>query len=491
MKGLKILLNLFIIMSVAFSSCGEIFSQGSEKTKPFFISVYDVRLIAINNNLDIKLAQLDSKIKGTELSYKEAIFDTILSGEIDYTRDERKSASSFAGSKSITNNYNIGVDKKLRSGTDVAVDFTNKRNWSDSNYVSQNPYHDSQVEINLTQPIAKNFFGLIDRGNIEVVKWEIKNAELDSYIKIEDAIILAEEAYWKLVLAKEEFKIKKEMLKKAVRLFNQYLRKLKIGLTESGDVLASEANMHVRKSELLMAANELKTAEEFLNLRLNLENGVKLFPTDKFLDEDFSASFIKSMEKAFRNRRDYTSKKNDIERNKIKLKMKSNSRFPEIDLKATFATNGISSSYYRATEGIFEDSNPEYSIGIEFSYPLGNNEANSEYEKAILEKTKAIVNLQKTERKIISDIDEKFRKFSVNKTNFSKMERVENLQKGKLFQEEKRFQYGRSDSDTLIRYQEDLLKARLMTQKAYFDYKISILELMGAEDSFLKHAGLE
>jgi len=140
---------------------------------------------------------------------------------------------------------------------------------------------------------------------------------------------------------------------------------------------------------------------------------------------------------------------------------------------------------------VIEDSNPKYYVGIEFKYPLENNEANSEYEKAILEKAKAIVNLQKTERQIISDVDTGFRKISLNRINIAKMERVENLQRGKLFQEEKRFKYGRSNSDTIIRYQEDFLTARLATQRSYFDYTVSILDLMGAEDSFLKRMGLE
>jgi len=488
---MKHLLTLFIIISFVFSSSGKIFSQEAEKTTTLSVSVNDIRSIAIHNNLDIKLAQLDAKIKGTELSYKEAVFDTFLNGEIGYTDDQLKRASSLSGSKEITTEYNVGLEKKLRSGTDVTVDFTNKRKWTDSSYVSSNPYHASQVEVSLTQPIAKNFFGLIDRGDIEIIRWEIKNADLDSYIKIEDALILAEEAYWKLVLMQEEFKIKKEMLKKAIRFFNQHRNKLKIGLVETGAVLASEANMHVRESDLLMASNELKTAEEVLRLRLNLRNEIKLSPMDKLSYVDFSTDFINSLETAFRNRRDYASKINDIEAENIKLKMKKNSRFPQIDLKATFATNGISSKYYRALEDIFEDSNPKYYVGIEFEYPLENNKANSEYEKAMLENIKAIINLQKTEREIISDIDKRFRNFSLEKTNISKMQRVENLQKGKLLQEEKRFIYARSNSDTLIRYQEDLLNAKLETKRSLFDYRISILDLMGAEDSFLKHIGLE
>lgn len=467
------------------------FSQDLEKGEALSISVKETRLIAMQNNLDVKLAQLDSRIKGTELSYKEAIFDTMLSGKIDYTNNQLRPASSIPGSKNITNNYNIGIDKKLRSGTDISLDFTNKREWSNSTFVSTNPYHNSQIEIDITQPVAKNFFGLIDRGNIEIVKEEIKNVELDSYIKIEDAIISAEKAYWNLVLAIEEFKIKKEIFKKAVRLFNQYRHKLKIGLVETGDVLASEANMHVRESDLALASNAVQSAQETLRLSLNLKNKITLFPADKLSGQDFNTTFLESLEAAFKNRRDYMSRKNEVEAKNIKLTMKANSRFPEIDLRATFATNGLSEKYYRAIEGIAEDSNPKYYVGLEFKFPLENNEANSEYEKADLEKTRAIVSLQKTERQLISDVDEAFRKLVVSRADITKMVRVENLQKGKLSQEEKRFKYGRSSSDTLIRYQGDLLNAQLSALRSYFNYRVSMLGLMTAEDSYLKYVGIE
>ncbi len=486
---MKRLLTVFIIILIL-SFSRQALSQGSEKDT-LSISIEEARLIAINNNLEIKLAGLDSRIKDTELGYKEAVFDTILNGEIDYTDDQRTPVSSLYGTKNLTNHYNIGLNKKLTSGTDINIDFTNKREWTDSPYVSMNPYHESQLEINLTQPIGKNFFGLIDRGNIELVKWEIKNAKLDSYIKIENAMISAEKAYWELVLARKEFNIKKEMLKKAIRLFNQYRKELKIGLVETGDVLAAEANMHVRSSELLMASNNEKTAEENLALELNLGSETRLFPTESFPGLVFNTSLIESMRKAFEYRRDYISAKNDIERTKVKLRMKTSSRFPEIDLKATFARNGIDSKYYRAIEDIPGDSNREYSIGIEFKYPLENNAARSGYEKARLEKARAIINLGKVERGIVSNIEERFRDVCVNKLNISHMKRIENLQKGKLHLEEQRFKYGRTNSYTLISYQEDLLKAELATQKAYFNYTVSIVELMGAEDSYLKNIGLD
>ncbi|MFH1479176.1 MAG: TolC family protein [Candidatus Omnitrophota bacterium] len=486
-------LTVFLTITLIITSPTPLFSETIDKASAVIIpiSIGQVRFIAINNSLDIKLAKLDSKIKGTELSYQEGIFDTYLNASIDYADDQTKRSSSLYGTKNLTNNYNIGLSKKLKTGTDVSVDLNNKREWTDSSSVSTNPYHESAVEVSVTQPIAKNFFGLIDRSELEIIKEEINNAELESYIKIEKFLIEADKAYWGLVLAHEEYKAVKEMLKKSIMLFNHYRKKLSIGLVETGDMLAVEANMHKRASDLLIAYNKVRSAEELLQVKLNMDHTIRLYPAEGFNVELTATSLEKSLISAFNNRRDYSQYKNNITAKKIKLKMKSNSRFPELDLKTTFTTNGIDPKYNQAIQDVLEDSNPKYFVGLEFSYPLENNTANSEYEKAMLEKTKALLELQKNERDIISDVDEKFRDLAVSKATIAHMERVQNLQKGKLLYEEKRFIYGRSASDTLIRYQEDLLNSKLETQKTYYNYIISFLRLKDSEDSYLNYIGLE
>ena len=104
-------LKISLILGILFLLASPLYSEETVQDPTMKISIENVRLIAIENNLDIKLAQLDSKIKGTELSYKEAIFDTVLSGKVGYTKAETKRSSSLYGTKSITNEYNIEIGR--------------------------------------------------------------------------------------------------------------------------------------------------------------------------------------------------------------------------------------------------------------------------------------------------------------------------------------------------------------------------------------------
>ncbi len=63
--------------------------------------------------------------------------------------------------------------------------------------------------------------------------------------------------------------------------------------------------------------------------------------------------------------------------------------------------------------------------------------------------------------------------------------RVAQLQQKKLDAEIQRFKYGRSNSDYLIRYQEDLLDARLNLARALYLYQATLIDLKVAQQILL------
>ena len=66
-----------------------------------------------------------------------------------------------------------------------------------------------------------------------------------------------------------------------------------------------------------------------------------------------------------------------------------------------------------------------------------------------------------------------------------KQENVLALQEEKLAAELKRYEYGRSDTDTVIRYQDDLLLSRILYMQSILDYKAALIELALKENTLL------
>ncbi len=472
---------------------GNGYARGAEQGRGeevIYLSLPEVVQRAMDNNLDVKLARFDALIKATELPFREAVFDTILKTGVSYSDDRSKKASLLLGTKATEANYQVGLSKRLPGGTDIGLEFANKRESSDSPFATCNPSYESTLKLSLVQPLGKNRGGLIDRGNIEITKLNIKNADSASLDRIEAALASTEKAYWDLVLAYKELKIKKGMLKWAEDLFNLDKARIKTGLVEKTDLYASEANLRQSRIGLLIAQNEVQSAMNNLKLEMNDSSPGKIVPREELKIGKGEFSLGTELKKAFAHRRDYRRARNDIRVEDIQLKMKANSRWPQIDLVGSLARNGLSSQYATALGDVFEEDNPTYFVGIRFSLPLGNRRARSEYNRTSLEKARALVRLQKVERLIVTEVNEKVRAIKVDRERAERQLKIEELQGLKLNAEEKKFKYGRSNSDTFIRFQGDLLKAKIAEVQALVDYRKSLVDLEETQNTLLAKWGI-
>ncbi|MFC1709556.1 TolC family protein [Candidatus Omnitrophota bacterium] len=481
-KFLPILIALLIQLSLA----GYLVAEEKKEVK---LSLGSVSELALQNNLDIQLAKFDAHIKRNDLYGAISIFDTILNLGISYEDDQRQTASTLAGSQSKTTSYEFGLEKKFPTGTTVGIGLDHTRNWSNSSFVSMNPYHDSQASISLTQEVGKNFFGLIDRNDIKITKLDIENSDYTSLDKIEDNLAQTQKAYWKVIYSRQNVASTEDMLDRAISLHKIYIQKTKTGLAESPDLYAAEANKNIRENELLLSQNNLRLAENDLLLKLNLserEDIEIIIDEIMSIDKAQPQNFIECLTIAIERRRDYKQAFNEIESQRLNLVTKKNSLWPEIDLEASFVRNGVASRYSDALERITDTDNPKYYYGITISLPLENNEAKGEYESAQLEKAKALVLLKKKEREIVVEI-----KDAVSTANTT-LERVRNnlatvkLQGAKLDAEEKHFRLGRSDSDTLVRFQDDLLQARISLSLSLYKFYSDLVDLRLKENSLLE-----
>jgi len=481
----KFVLIITVISILQLSLAGQLGANDKEQVE---LSLIKVSELALENNLDIQLTKFDAYIKRNDLYDAISVFDTILSASIAYEDDQRQTASTLAGTKSKTTDYAFDLEKKLPTGTTLGLGFDHTRNWSNSAYVSTNPYHDSQATLSITQNIGKNFFGLIDRTDIKITKLDIENSDYSSIDKIEEYLADVQKAYWKVISNREKVKIREEMLDRAESLYKIYQQKTKIGLAENPDLYAAEANMNIRKNQLLGSQNDLRMAENDLLLKLNMKDREKV---EMVIGEELGVEgiqeedFVESLKMAIENRRDYQSAFNEVESKRLNVVRKKNSTWPEIDLEASIARNGVAKYYKDAMDDIVGENNPKYYYGIKFKYPLENSSAKGKYQSAKLEQAKSLILLKKQEREIVVEIND-----SVGTVNTT-LEKVRNnytvvsLQQRKLEEEEKRFKLGRSNSDTLIRYHDDLLTAKISLIDSLHQFNSDFIDLRLDENSLL------
>lgn len=483
-KNRNISLFLMLLGVALLSSKG--FAQ---EPRPLELSIEEVTEIALKNSLDIQIAKFDTYISRTQKNEAESIFDTIFSAESSYNRDKLESASSLAGTDTRETTFSLGLEKKLPTGTTLSLDATNTKTKTNSAFATLNPYTEAELEFSVTQELGKNFFGLADRADIKITKIDIENSEFVSLDDIELALYEAQRAYWNLVLKQEELLINQDMLKEAEKLHEIYKQKQDIGLTEPSEFLAIEALVKTRQSNLNLASLARETAKNHLLFLINkgdFQQGIIV--SDSLGCSVEKADLYQALNRAVEARRDYKGIKNDLKKNKIDLVAKENALWPQIDFEATFTRNNIDTGRSKAWGDLFSNGGDEVFFKVSLEVPLERSEARSQLRKADLEKTRYLLKFKRMERLVLQEINDKVNQVNTMQNQVKLFEETVNIHRQKLDYQIKRLKSGRSDSDTLISYEQDLLSARLSLAEYLFRYRAGLIELELTQDSLLdKH----
>ncbi|MCK4912411.1 MAG: TolC family protein [Candidatus Omnitrophica bacterium] len=466
-----------IIFILVLGLFGSVYSEDIP-TETIKLSLEDVSRLAIENSLDIQIAQYDAYISRTSLDDARSIFDTIFTAEASYNRNKKAQANSIAGSDAKEHSFSLGLEKKLPTGTTLSLDAIATKTKTNSAFSTLNPYNEALVGLTVKQEIGKNFFGLADRADIKLTELDIENSEFTSLDDIEEIVYKAQKAYWNLVLKDEEVVIREDIFKTAKRLHEIYKNKNSIGLVEESELLAIEALVYTRESDLTVANLGQETAKNELLFLLNkgdFKNKVK--PKDKINVEPSTVNLYRVLEEAINSRRDYKRIRNELKKSEIDLVVKENALWPQIDLEATFARNNINADRGSAWEGLSSNANDEIALTLTIEVPLENREAKSELEKIRLEDSQLLLRLKRVERLILQEINDKVNQVNSSDNQIRLYQSIIKLHQRKLDNQIKRIGYGRSNADTLIQYEDDLLKARLALATNSYTYKVALIEL--------------
>ncbi len=446
----------------------------------------DVSRLALVNSLDIQIARFDAYMARTSLGEAESIFDTFLNAEGSFSRDKGATASTLLGTDSKSHSYSLGIEKKVPTGTTIEIEAAGTKTRSNSAFSSMNPYTDASLTATITQELGKNFFGLSDRADIKITKLDIENSDFTSLEDIEQALFDVQFAYWMLVRRQEELNIAEEMLDTAEELYNTYKEKYELGLAEETEFLAIEALLYSRRSNLLVAKSNRKTAKNNLLFLLNQgQFHYDVDATEGFGFELEGVNLYQALKGAVENRRDYKRVSNKLKKNAIEIVVKKNALWPQIDLEASFSRNNIALERDKAWENLLEGANDEVSLTLTFSMPLENRKAKSQLKKVNYQKAKLLLELKRTERLVLLEINDKVNEINTFKEQAELYKATVKIQAKKLEQQIKRLRFGRSNVDILIDYEEDLLQARQQLAVKLFDYKVALISLDSITDSLL------
>ncbi len=448
---------------------------------------------ALANNLDIRIERLNPRLEDWGVIREQGAFDPVLSAGAQYAdrteplSPERATELGVDRLDAQSWDFNAGVGGRLPTGT--AYELTGYDTRSEGT-LSSDPTHIGFAGITLTQPLLKNFWLGPNTALIRVARQNRQIARETLQQQLINTVSDTQNAYYDLVYAAEDYKAKVEDLNRARALLSENRKRLEVGVLSRLDVTQAEAGVAAREEAVLVAERAIKDSENALKRLISSDvrefHGVTLVPVDEPPVAAQELDLARSVQTALSSRPDYRRQRHELEKQGILVQYNRNQLWPQLDLEGSYGFNGRGGTFGRLTDDVVGGENPEWSVGLVVSIPLGNRQARAEFEQSRLRQEQAALALARLEQDIIVAVDNAVGRIATNLKRLDATRAATRLAEESLKAEEEKLRAGTSTSFLVLEAQANLAAARSAEIRARSDYHRSLVELARVEGTTLE-----
>jgi len=494
---LSTLLLGIILPSPSSIEASENTSQGLFNEKVLNLSIQEGILMVLKKNLDISIQQIEPQVKTEKIVREKGIFDPLISSSFqmgDSTTPLSTRPSVAAGGRTIVESetyaVNAGISGKIPLGTEYSIEF--------EDILTKNSFNEFQSEyetfagIRITQPLLKDFGYDTNRLSIHIAQKDRNISISELKQQIIDIVSEFKKAYWNMVLAIDELRVREESLKLAESLLDLTRKRLKAEVVSPLELTQAEAGMASRKEDVLIARQIVKERENTLKRLISNDiyemKNVEIVPIDIPTVVPVTFDFEKCFREGIENRPDYRMIKTEIEKNNIIIRYNKNQKFPNVDLEASYGFNGLSDKFGDSLTDMSD--NPQWTLGIVLKFPIGNRTAEGDLRIAQLEAEQKLLSLKRLEQEILVEIDNAIKELETNKQRIEATKVSKRLAEESLRAEELKLREGLSTSHNVLEFQEELVKAKSREIIAIVDYNKSLVELSRLKGTILEEENI-
>lgn len=432
---------------------------------------------ALANNLGLQLQKDEVDAATGARQAAEGEFDVVAKAEGGAQEKEYAPLVPDSVTEDETGYWNAGVAKKYRTGTEVSV------NWSNSRYASKpatllDPAYTSGLSVQLRQPLLQGFG--TDRQTAGIRASEKNLAAASELVGSEAANLAAsvKAAYWNLVYAWQDKKVKELSLTLAKKLFEETQEKIKAGKLAEVEIYQPASEIARREENLILADRTIGLYEDELKLLLNSKDWVSSFvPADLPPTEPISPDPSVIEAKALANRPDLKAAELAIEAARIEEKVAEDNIRPSLDLVGLVGQGGTDDAYGDSLSDAVDSPETEWQAGLTWSVPLQNNIAKGRYRQAVAASSRAMnqaqqlrLTVQKSVRTTVRDVQLAIKAMeATTKTSLATQKRLE--------AEEAKFSVGRSTTFDVLTAQDAYSQALSQEKQSQVAYALALAEL--------------
>lgn len=453
---------------------------------------------AVRNNLAAQEARLLPAIGEANVQAAAAVFDAVLFADVGFNDSDQPTPIPVIngvplGTGSSTSRswaFDTGIRKPLESGGSfvVSTDATRVDNQAPGFTYTPNPAWTNAVRLGFSQPLLRGFGSDVNLAPVYLARNAERSRVQDLRQTLQQLVFDVEQAYWDLVVAREELKIATWLVVVGDRVRDVLARRRDFD-TRQAQYSDAVATVEQRKANVVRAQRRVRLTSDRLKELVNdpqvsLESEVLVAPVDFMADAPVNIDLREAMVTSIQGRPEVTKALLRVDDTSIRQFVADNARLPALDLVAQAAWLGLGpnggDAYSNVTAGDFAN----YIIGAAFSQPIGNRAAEAGYRAARLERSAAVIGFRRQVQQVTLDVKTALRDCQtdyelINATRSTRLAAGENL-RALLVEEETLASLTPEFLNLKFQRQDRLAISQLDEYRALASYNTSVASLYRA-----------
>lgn len=492
--------------------------QRVKQQPPKYMTLQDVVTAARDKNVDIIISDIGRSIAQAKVTKETSIFEPKFTTSITHndqhvptdaeTAATLSSLLSLTGQNAVEQNdyknrstlYKWSVEELLPTGGTIALSTTyqdQSNDQIDANYpdTTDPTEYETVFAVQLRQPLLKGAWTDVTMGGITIAKTDLAIAQQTYRKKMMQAIYQAIQAFWNVSYAQNFLKIQQDSVELIRHLHRESKEMWQAGKMAKTELMQLRSGMLKRQSRVSQARQSMKEAENKLKNLLSqtsLTNPHPIRVTAQSSPFDLPMQFSKLLKKAYNQRPEYIASTLQAKRLDTQLIVARNNRLPQLDLKASFQRNGLDVQNDVSFQQALEDNFNSWSVGLEFTIPLGGDiKSRSELQALLMQKRQALLKIKSAEIAIANSVESSLQnvlnardQLELNKENTQLMQELLDIEIQKL-------RSGHTTTRSLLLREDDLNTAKQDFCKIQSAYHTSLAQLALAQGSLLEQFDLE
>jgi len=410
---------------------------------------------------------------------------------------------------------NANFSQSFATGTFLSFEFDNNRVTTNSIHTSLSPALNTFFRFTFRQELlAGAGFG----PNLRYLRIA-KNDKKISDIAFRDQVIATvtqiENIYWDLVSASEQAKVNEQSLAFAQHSLDNAQKQLRLESIPAMDVMRAEAEVSRRDQDLTVARTNLQLQESLIKnaLTRSLDDAaleeMPVVPTDRLqtLDAGPSEPILDLIAQAVQARPELLESDVDLQNRQISRKAASNALLPSLSVIGFYGGTGLAGELNPgfkdggtallptdlggAMQNSFNNSSPDYYVGLNLNIPFRNRVAKADQYRSELEYRQAELRREQLKKQIRIEVRNAQYALEQSRARLDAAHKGRDLAARSFEITQKEQELGSGSSLQTMTAQRDLALAELDLVNAMTVYQKAKVELSRATGRTLEHNGIQ